>query len=286
MNQQVLLGADVDLGVIYHGAQDDDGVGCILPSEVESSYTPDLYVECHLNGELLGHSSLISGSASPRWMPPQTIPLRSLQIQHGATNQLVLILCDYRRPGGPSEQDDSNGLGVVGSVDLRGIGAAALPTTPTCMPLTTKLSTGSTIQVGTVEVCTGRRRRDVNQRAAEAEWTDSQLDAAVESVRLSARLRRQRVALAQALTTVQAAGRQAAAAEARADDAEAATAAISHRLQKLTAARERDEEQRKELRQQLATIDKTQEETVAKAVADAVHDVQTGASHARELGAL
>eukprot|EP01043_Picozoa_sp_COSAG02_P057854 COSAG02_NODE_7096_length_3187_cov_11.125324_2_plen_283_part_00 len=282
----MLLGADVDLGAIHHGDQDDDGVGPILPSEVENSYTPDLYVECHLNGELLGHSSLISGSTSPRWMPPQAIPLRSLQIQHGAINHLVLILCNYRRPGGPSKQDDATGLGVVGSVDLRGIGAAALPTTPTRMPLTANSSTGSKIQVGTVEVCAGRRRRDIDQRAAEAEWTDAQLDAAVENVRLSTRLRRQRVALAQALTTVQAAERRAAAAEARADNAEAAMAAISHRLQNVTAAREKDNEKRKELRNQLATIEKTREETVAQAVADAVHDVQTGASHARELGAL
>eukprot|EP01043_Picozoa_sp_COSAG02_P039253 COSAG02_NODE_3086_length_7385_cov_371.477111_3_plen_284_part_00 len=283
----MLLGADINLEAIRRGAQENDGVGRILvPSDVENSYKPDLYVECHLNGELLGHSSLISGSASPRWIPPQTIPLRSLQIQHGATNQLVLILCDYRRPCGQSEEDDANGFGVVGSIDLRGIGAAALPTMPTHIPLTTKSSSGSAIQVGTVEVCTGRRRRDVHQRAAEAEWTASQLDAAVKSVRLSTRLRRQRVALAQALTTVQAAGRQAAAAEARADNAEAATAAISQRLQNATVARDRDKEKRKELRQQLAAIEKTQQETVAQAVADAVHDVQTDASRANELGAL
>ena len=84
---------------------------------------------------------------------------------------------------------------------------------------------------------------------------------------------------------MQAAGRQAAAAESRADDADAAAATLTQRLQNLAAARDKDKAKRKELRQKVADVEKTQNEAVAKAVAEAVHDVQTDAAHADELGA-
>ena len=284
MQPQVLLGADINLDAISLNADEAKNGDVVSRSDAGNPCMPDLYVECHLNGELLGHSSMICGSTSPRWIPPQTIPLSSLRIQHGATNQLVLCLCDYYRCS--DQQGDPSALGIVGSVDVRGIGAAALPTKPTHLPLVTKTSSGSTMQVGTIEVCTGRRRRDVNLRAAEAGWTAAQLDAAVGSVRLSTRLRRQRVALAQALTTTQDAVRQAAAAQARADAAEATASTISQRLQNVTTAQEKEKEKQKELRQQLTVIEKSQQEAVAQAVAEAVHDVQTDASRANELGAL
>ena len=280
----MLLGADVSLDAINLDANEGKNGGGVNRSDVGNARIPDLYMECHLNGELIGHSSMICGSTSPRWIPPQTIPLSSLRIQHGATNQLVLSLCDYYRHS--DHQRDPSALSVMGSVEVRGIGAAALPTKPTHLPLIAKTAGGSTKQVGTIEVCTGRRPKDVNQRAAEAGWTAAQLDAAVGTVRLSTRLRRQRVALAQALTTTQNAVKQAAAAQARADAAEATATTISQLLQNVTTAREKEKENQKELRQQLATIEKTQQETVAQAVADAVHDVQTDALRANELGAL
>ena len=271
----VLLGADVNLEAIdsssSSGTDSDSGA---------SRRLPDLYVECHLNGELLGHSLVVCESVTPRWVPAQTIPLSSLQIQNGATNQLVLTVCDYRRHEDDDESD--GGYSVVGSLDLRGVGATALPTEATHLPL---MSTAGGGAVGTVEIVVGRRRRDVNQRAAEAEWAESQLAAAVESARLRTRLRRQKVALAQALTAMQAAGRQAAAAESLRNDADAAAATLTQRLQNLAAARDKDKAKRKELRRKVADVEKTQNEAVAKAVAEAVHDVQTDAARADELGA-
>jgi hypothetical protein len=92
-----------------------------------------------------------------------------LQFQNGEANQLVVTLCDYRRPASRSQSDPneaaSDGGGVVGVIELRGFGATALPTAPAHLPL---IQNGSA--VGTIEVCVGRRRRDITQRAVETEW--------------------------------------------------------------------------------------------------------------------
>jgi hypothetical protein len=95
--------------------------------------------------------------------------------------------------------------------------------------------------------------------------SETERNAEVEGARLWTRLRRQKVALAQAVNTMQQAGRDAAAAEGRADDAEDEMREMRVKLGQVAALREEEKKTRKDLRKKLQSDEKERQDLVSEA---------------------